>query len=460
VTIVQGNSYIDNPIRRLLAPRAGQKIVITHKDGLPVSVVLYGAARSYGIHKPEFKAVEIVYSPSTKNIDVTMFEDRREVSVPLSLKFLYRPEQPFAPIHEIAEGRNQRIKDFYWRLWYGDKAKLPKIDLTEKFVGPEVTIDADDIETFCGVVGNQGESFKSTREDDVKAPMDFAIVTGWQAIMKSIFPEAIDGDLLKLVHLTNGFRTIPGTRPLQAGDVCKAEAGIVSVTNTDAGKVVKVKGQVYRAGQPVIEVTSSFLYRGRFTDFNNTFEVIKHPDYEVELADDAAVGILQSKEWFEWNDDTSPPEPGTKLIFQTQSRVTYKDKTSYHEVTVSGGIFIRNQLKQLISVGSVEFQQEDCKGNPVLSYLERHGAPQGLMTPLANDGYSLTSSGTTIFNSPLTNEPYSKISGDFNPIHVNPYFSNYASLPGTITHGMWSSAATRRYVESVVAKGHPERVVS
>ncbi|KAI0348905.1 hypothetical protein OH77DRAFT_1594518 [Trametes cingulata] len=37
------------------------------------------------------------------------------------------------------------------------------------------------------------------------APMNFAIVTGWQAIMTSIFPAPIDSDLLKLVHLLNGF---------------------------------------------------------------------------------------------------------------------------------------------------------------------------------------------------------------------------------------------------------------
>ena len=64
------------------------------------------------------------------------------------------------------------------------------------------------------------------------------------------------------------------------------------------------------------------------------------------------------------------------------------------------------------------------------------------------------------FITPFTNEPYSKISGDFNPIHVNPYFSDFVGLPGTITHGMWTSAATRKYVEAVVAHGHPERVVA
>ena len=75
--------------------------------------------------------------------------------------------------------------------------------------------------------------------------------------------------------------------------------------------------------------------------------------------------------------------------------------------------------------------------------------------------YTLTSADVpSTFKAPLTNEPYSKVSGDFNPIHVNPYFSDYASLPGTITHGLWSSAATRRYVENVVTKGRPNRVLS
>jgi fatty acid synthase subunit alpha len=67
---------------------------------------------------------------------------------------------------------------------------------------------------------------------------------------------------------------------------------------------------------------------------------------------------------------------------------------------------------------------------------------------------------STVFHAPLTNEPYSKVSGDFNPIHVNPYFSDFSSLPATITHGMWTSAATRRFVETVVARGRPDRVLA
>lgn len=279
--------------------------------------------------------------------------------------------------------------------------------------------------------------------------------------MKSIFPTAIDGDLLKLVHLTNGFKMVDGARPLEAGEVCSAEASIVSVVNANEGKIVKVKGFVLRDGKPVIEVVSSFLYRGRFIDYENTFDTTEESDYSLTLETDAAVGVLQSKEWFEWADEAKPLSAGTSLIFRTSSKMSFKDKASFKDVSVTGDIYIRDQLKQLIKVGFVDFEQEDSQGNPVLSYLQRHGTPIGLATPLPDEGYTLTGGDIpSSFIAPATNEPYSKISGDFNPIHINPYFACYAALPATITHGMWSSAATRKYVENVVAKGHPERVLS
>ena len=48
----------------------------------------------------------------------------------------------------------------------------------------------------------------------------------------SYVDNAIDGDLLKLVHLSNSFRMVEDTKPLQVGDVCRPEARIVSVTNS------------------------------------------------------------------------------------------------------------------------------------------------------------------------------------------------------------------------------------
>ena len=178
--IVQGTQCIDSPLRRLFAPRKNQRVVIDTENGLPTAVTLYGAARSHGEHKRDFKAVEVKYDAASHRIHVTLFEDRRDVSVPLSLEFEYKPEMGFAPIHEITNNRNKHIKEFYWQLWFGDSETLPDIDVRATYTGPEVTIEASHIETFCGVVGNQSELFKTALTKEVQAPMDFAIVTGWQ----------------------------------------------------------------------------------------------------------------------------------------------------------------------------------------------------------------------------------------------------------------------------------------
>lgn len=178
--VVQGDTYIDNPIRRVFVPRIGQTVTIQHKNDAPHAVTIHGGARSYGPHKAHFKAVELTFEPSSRMISLTIFEDRQESSIPLLFEFIYRPEQGYAPIHEVMVGRNKRIKAFYWRLWFGDDSELPDIELRDTFIGPEVIVDSSIVERFCSVVENQNESFKTGRTTDVKAPMDFTIVTGWQ----------------------------------------------------------------------------------------------------------------------------------------------------------------------------------------------------------------------------------------------------------------------------------------
>ncbi|KAI0348755.1 hypothetical protein OH77DRAFT_1526198 [Trametes cingulata] len=110
------------------------------------------------------------------------------------------------------------------------------------------------------------------------APMDFAIVTGWQTIMKAIFPAPIDGDLLKLLHLSNGFRLLGGVKPLKAGDICETEARIVAVINNDPGKTVKrqpVIAYLQRHGKP--QGLVSLLSNKGYTVTTNTSMVFTAP---------------------------------------------------------------------------------------------------------------------------------------------------------------------------------------
>ncbi|KAK7462196.1 fatty acid synthase alpha subunit Lsd1 [Stygiomarasmius scandens] len=98
---------------------------IALNGSVPSSITLYGAARFCGVHKPDFKAVEILFNDKTNVIDLTMFEDRLDVSVPLHLQFLYKSSMGSAPIHAAS-------KTFTGSCgMYGDKESLPNLNVFE-----------------------------------------------------------------------------------------------------------------------------------------------------------------------------------------------------------------------------------------------------------------------------------------------------------------------------------------
>lgn len=40
----------------------------------------------------------------------------------------------------------------------------------------------------------------------LEAPLDFAIVVAWKAIMGALLKQRVDADMLRLVHLSNSYR--------------------------------------------------------------------------------------------------------------------------------------------------------------------------------------------------------------------------------------------------------------
>lgn len=240
------------------------------------------------------------------------------------------------------------------------------------------------------------------------------------------------------------------------------------MTNSDSGKTVQVQGTVYvlKDGkrQPVIEVETSFLYRGQFSDFNTTFDKQIDPAFVLALKSDADIAVLKSKDWFDWLDDEKPLKAGASLVFRTNSDYSFKTKDVYSQVDCTGSVTLAAEEIPGVAlpapVADISYSSSGpTKGNPVLEYLRRHAVEKD-QPHIFEAPYTLTSEvHPSEFISPISNLAYSNISGDVNPIHVNPYFSDLAGLPGTITHGMFSSAATRRFVEQVAAANKPERVV-
>jgi len=453
---VQGQRFQTNPFKRIIAPTKGMLVEILHSKDPARTVIIVKEPSPLG---KMVKTIEVSMS-NQKEIHVNLLEERSAEgkAVPLPLKFTYHPEAGYAPIREIMEGRNERIKEFYYRIWFGAEEVPFDAPATSTFEGGEAEVTSQAIADFVHAVGNTGEAFVERPGKEVLAPMDFAIVVGWKAITKPIFPRTIDGDLLKLVHLSNGFRMVPGAEPLKQGDVVNTTALINAVINQDSGKLVEVSGTIKRGGKPVMVVTTQFLYRGAYSDFANTFERKDETPMELHLGSSKDVAVLRSKEWFEMD------EPDIDLLSQTltfrlQTLVHFKNKTVFSQVETVGEVLLELPTKEVIQVASVNYQAGVSHGNPVVDYLQRYGSsieqPVNFENPIPLSGKT-----PLVLRAPASNEPYARVSGDYNPIHVSRVFASYANLPGTITHGMYSSAAVRSLVETWAAENNVGRVRS
>lgn len=453
---VQGQRFQTNPLRRLFAPTKGMLVEILHPN-TPSETIIRIKEPSHS-HKM-IKTLEIS-TVGSNEIVVGLIEDRTVEGKPvvLPLKFTYHPEAGYAPIREVMQGRNERIKEFYYRIWFGNEEVPFDAPATSTFDGGRTTVTSQAIADFTHVVGNTGEAFVERPGKEPLAPMDFAIVVGWKAITKPIFPREIDGDLLKLVHLSNGFRMLPGAEPIQKGDVLDTIAQVNAIINQDSGKMVEICGTITRAGQPIMQVITQFLYRGAYSDFENTFQRKDETPMQIHLGSSKDVAVLCSKDWF-CMDQPDIELLNKTLTFRLQTLVHFKNKTVYSHVETLGQVFLELPTKEVIQVASVEYDAGVSHGNPVTDYLQRYGTsieqPINFENPIPLSGKT-----PLVLRAPSSNETYARVSGDYNPIHVSRVFSSYANLPGTITHGMYSSAVVRSLVETWAAENNVGRVRS
>ncbi|KAI9352522.1 hypothetical protein DFJ73DRAFT_926469 [Zopfochytrium polystomum] len=449
--VVRGKSIVDNPVIRLMRPRPGQTVFVKLDSRRKPMVVSVYSGRIRGSVPSKHAAV--VLSIEGDKISVSVKEKRGSSYVSLDFFFKYRPFQGYAPIHEVMEGRNQRIKDFYAALWDVD-ASASDLKPTDTFTST-FTVQRDTVKDFVHAIGNQAELYNGA---NTVAPMDYGIAAAWRSIIASILPKEIDGDLLRLVHLGNQFRML-SDEMIEAGDTIDTNAIINGVTINDSGKTVEAKAVLSKGGKPVLEIISSFLYRGKFTDFANTFKRSIESVYELNLKSVKDVAVLKSKKWINWTDDCEI-SVGSVLVFQLESFARFRSAQHFSEISTFGSVKLRT-TRETKEVAHVDYKGVDCAGNIVIEYLQRNGSliEQDVFFP--NGGYSILPD-SKIFPSviyvPTSNEEYAQASGDLNPIHVNPYFADLASLPGTITHGMWTSAASRKFVEIFAANNQPQRV--
>ncbi|KAG5462170.1 MAG: MaoC like domain-containing protein [Olpidium bornovanus] len=212
-----------------------------------------------------------------------------------------------------------------------------------------------------------------------------------------------------------------------------------------------------------MEVTSSFLYRGKFSDYERTFTRRTEQPVQVVCASRKDVEVLRSKPWFKWNAGGSEQlAPGATLIFRLKTFAQNASRTVFSRVNTEGSVWLKT-ARGVVEVASVRYEASGVRGNIVLEYLARSGSSIEQPVYFKTGGYPVLPD-TKVFPAcvavPLSNSAYAGVSGDLNPIHTNAYFADLAGLPGTITHGMFTSASSRKFVEIFAANNDPKRVKS
>ncbi|KAI9178750.1 fatty acid synthase alpha subunit Lsd1 [Blastocladiella emersonii ATCC 22665] len=447
--VVQGRMLADNYVPRLLAPRAGMSVAVTPTE---LALTLHDA-RTPGL---------VIRRGAGDEITMTLTHAYDDHAASLDLVFRYSPETPYALIHEKLDGRNARVKAFYAALWATEVVKGEARKCTSSHV-----VDRDSIARFCKVVQNDAEQFVDRGQDRLAAPLDYAIVAGWQAVVQPLFSGLIDGDLLKLVHLSNSFKVLVPGSLVYAGDKIETQAEVISMTNTPTGKKITVKGTLARDGTALVEVTSAFFVRGAFDDYHRTFDNVDEEPISLTVRRPQDLAVLEAKEYISF--DAASPVPvavGSTLVFRLKTHVEYQSSTAYASLHTTGTIEMVH-MEQTLTVGHVMFACDHplaVQTSPVVAMLQRLGGVTVEQPCLFEGAGAANGAGYTVhtskFTAPASNTAYASVSGDYNPIHTNPLLADLAGLPDTITHGMWTSAMTRRVVELHAAENQPSRVLS
>ncbi|KAK3935182.1 acyl transferase domain-containing protein [Diplogelasinospora grovesii] len=471
--IMHGAKSVANPIRRVLAPVQGMHVEVTQtSDGDFIELALHETESGRVAPSVEVAQYSVTVRKET-DVVLVEFHIRENVelaTLPMVFKFTHHPATPLHPVHEVTEGRNERLQDLYCRLWLGTDLEsstcrsalawtpsslyqppIPRV------TGREQVVTSRSIEAFEKSIQHSSQITSPKTHGGTTAGIDFAMVVGWEALMKSVFAPAVDGRFLNLVHLSNELILLNDSISLTEGDVVSSSAQVTAIRDESMGRIVQVDAIIAKAQAPVVRITSEFLFRDNYADSSVCFEKKTEPPSLMHVDTHSKAAVLKSKDWIRWK-DLSVDLLGRELVFEMESLAYLDDNASSASSsrTQTWGTIYDQEDKQI--VGTIRHQQQrqnTCSSNPPLDYCRRHARPVDSLQHLEH-AQRLGSQDRLEFTAPSTNSAYSRASGDFNPIHTSLPFAKYAGLPGTITHGMWISAAVRKLVGK--AAGCNERV--
>ncbi|KAJ2743316.1 fatty acid synthase alpha subunit Lsd1, partial [Coemansia sp. BCRC 34301] len=181
----------------------------------------------------------------------------------------------------------------------------------------------------------------------------------------------------------------------------------------------------------------------------------------LEIKDKRMLALVKSKEWLVplAGEAAALVRLGATLQFRLSSRYRFKAAGVYAYVATFGAVHAQMEYGAWAKVADVDYESNAAYGNPVLRFLLRHGRVESIAHRLADGGILLGAGQVQdMTGAPASGREYANASGDHNPIHTDEYFADLAGLTGPISHGMWTSASTRKCIEALAAGSCPERI--
>ncbi|KAJ1802511.1 hypothetical protein LPJ75_006164, partial [Coemansia sp. RSA 2598] len=296
--VMQGSRLVDNVVRQALRPQPGQVArVKSRSDGQPLKVEIIDMAGQR----------EAMLAIDGKGlIKFFLFTTARRRQCALEIQLMYSPQTGAYPIHEVIDGHVERIKRFYAQLWFEDTSLAESAIGSAALVhrGPETIPSQADVDAFRAAIG----AARGAKCADV--PLDYSIKVFWPALCACLMSATCDGDLSRLVHVSNAFSRVKG-QGIRIGARLGSEACVTEAVDGPTGRLVGVCGYVLADGVPAVEVRTKFLFRraGKASSSASQFRVVDEPDTELHIGDRTMLARILSKSWFVPAETTSRDTP-------------------------------------------------------------------------------------------------------------------------------------------------------
>jgi fatty acid synthase subunit beta len=446
--IFKGTYRVENPIRAAFRPQAGDVVEVRLSlNSIPQEIALNPGSVN---GKPSLYTILKITSTDGRYITTTLITPAFLCAKRACVQFVFELQKgpEGYSLHERTSDYNERVKNLYAHLWSGSLPNCLDIaGLNSEFSSEEKVLSGQEVQEYMNIIGQTSPPELQAWNPRGAVPLDYCVVVAWTALTKPLLIPALNCDLLRLLHRSISFKYVPFARPLEFGDVVRVVSRITALTIQPSGKLVEVSADIRRHGEPVITIKTDFFIQGKFVDYEKQFKSLEEPEMVVDVQSEVLHALLLSRKWLIF-ENLSADLIGKTMIFRLITHTMFNREGHIALVQVAGEVSIAGHDASSTRLGRVYFEEESCHGNPVMDFLRRYGARRVNREVLENPGW--TDGSTMLVRAPSRSAPYARVSKDTNPIHVCPVFARYAGLPGTVVHGMQTSAVVRRVVEWAV----------